>query len=76
MCIIASTANPYKFSPSVLEALGEDASGDEFTLLENLNKKSGLEIPASLSALKNAEKRFNSYCKKTELKKTVAEFLM
>ena len=73
--IIASTANPYKFSPSVLEALGEDSTDDEFTLLATLNKKSGLKIPDSLAALKNAEKRFNGCCKKTELKKTVSDFL-
>lgn len=73
--VIASTANPYKFSPSVLNALGENAGGDEFTLLESLRKKSGLQIPSSLAELKNAEKRFNACCKKTELKKTVSEFL-
>jgi len=73
--IIASTANPYKFSPSVLEALGEDCKGDEFMLLKKLNEKSGLKIPDSLNELKNMEKRFNGCCKKTELKKAVTEFL-
>lgn len=75
VCIIASTANPYKFSPSVLKALGDNKSGDEFALLTELNKKSGLKIPDSLAALKDMEKRFNGSCKKNELKKTVSEFL-
>ena len=73
--IIASTANPYKFSASVLTAIGGEKLEDEFEMLDALNKKSGLEIPASLKELKTAKKRFNEYCSKTGLKNAVSEFL-
>lgn len=36
--IIASTASPYKFSGSVLEAIGINTDSDEFELVESLQK--------------------------------------
>ena len=74
-CVIASTANPYKFSASVLTAIGGKKLDDEFEMLNELNEMSGLEIPKSLKELKTAEKRFTDYCPKTGLKKAVSEFL-
>lgn len=66
--VIASTASPYKFSGSVLDAVGADASADEFTLVEKLNEVSKLPVPASLAALKNKEVRFTETVDKTEMK--------
>ena len=51
--VIASTASPYKFSGSVLEAIGADTHADEFALVEKLNEASRLPVPSSLAALKN-----------------------
>jgi len=51
-CIIASTASPYKFTDSVLEALGHDVSHDTFKNAEKLSKVSGTPIPVKISELK------------------------
>ncbi|MCH5350022.1 MAG: threonine synthase [Oscillospiraceae bacterium] len=57
--VIASTASPYKFSASVLEAIeGKTSDLDEFDMVDRLAELSGYEIPASLAELKTKEKRF------------------
>ncbi len=76
--VIVSTASPFKFNQSVLSALGKDGETvdlDDFGLLELLSDVSGMEIPASLNALKNAEKRFEGVCDKNELLDTVNNFI-
>ena len=51
--IVLSTASPYKFAGSVLEAI-EDAEpqGEPFALLDKLHEESGVEIPPRMLALK------------------------
>ena len=66
--VIASTASPYKFSGSVLSALGADTAADEFTLVDRLAEASKLPVPASLAALKNKEVRFSETVDKAEMK--------
>ncbi len=57
--IIASTASPYKFSGSVLEAIEGQTSGDgEFVKVERLHKVSGYDVPRSLAELESKERRF------------------
>lgn len=76
--IIASTASPFKFNQSVLVALdGEGAVADkgEFELLEQLAKRSGLDIPKSLYELKDKDIRFSLVCGKNDMKSTVSDFL-
>jgi threonine synthase len=74
--VIASTANPYKFSASVLNALGgERADQDEFEKVETLHNLTGCPIPASLLSLKNKTQRFTKVCEKAEMEKAVFEFL-
>ncbi|MCC8169058.1 MAG: threonine synthase, partial [Oscillospiraceae bacterium] len=77
--VIASTASPFKFSQSVLIALGghgEVVGKDEFTLLEELSKKSGTHIPKSLGELKNKSVIFDLVCDKEQLQDVVSDFLM
>jgi threonine synthase len=69
--IIASTASPYKFSGSVLSAIGEDTSASEFDLVDKLAEVSKLPVPASLAALKDKEIRFSKVIDKTEMKEYV-----
>ncbi len=69
--VIASTASPYKFAASVLEALGEKGSDDEFETIEILSRKTNTAIPESLAALKNAAVRFNDVCEKEDMRKVV-----
>ena len=57
--VIASTANPYKFSGSVLEALQADLlAGDDFQNLEALERFTGIQAPAQLRALREKPERF------------------
>ena len=77
ICVVASTASPYKFNDSVLKALGQDKScADEFERLALLKEISGLEIPKQLWELQTAEQRFLSACEKTDMKQTVSDFLV
>lgn len=73
--IIASTASPYKFSGSVLDAIGVDTNTDEFGLVDKLAETSKLPVPASLAALKDKDIRFKKIIDKTEMKDYVFESL-
>ena len=73
--IIASTASPYKFSGSVLEAIGVDTDTDEFGLVDKLAEASKIPVPASLAALKDKEIRFSEIIDKTEMKDFVFKSL-
>lgn len=66
--VIASTASPYKFSGSVLDALGvSDETADEFELVEKLLEITGLPAPESLLALKDKEVRFKDSVEKDKM---------
>lgn len=73
--IIASTASPYKFSGSVLEAIGINTDSDEFELVEKLAEASKIPVPASLAELKNKDIRFKEIIDKTEMKEFVFKSL-
>ena len=73
--IIASTASPYKFSGSVLSAIGKDTDKDEFDLVDELAECSKLPVPQSLAALKSKSVRFDKVIDKTEMKDFVFETL-
>ena len=74
--IIASTASPYKFSASVLEAIdGKVADIDEYDMVNILNERSNMPIPKSLAELKGKERRFKGSIEKTDMKSFVLENL-
>lgn len=74
--VIASTASPYKFSASVLEAIeGKPSSLDEFAMVDRLRELSGYEIPASLAELKTKERRFKDVITKEQQKDYVLKQL-
>ena len=74
--VIASTASPYKFSASVLEAMeGKPSSLDEFAMVDRLKELSGYEIPASLAELKTKEMRFKDVITKEQQKDYVLKQL-
>ena len=77
--VIASTASPFKFNQSVLIALEDHnfvAGKDEFTLLDELSEKSGMNIPKSLYELKDKSPIFNLVCEKDQMQQVVSDFLM
>lgn len=74
--VIASTASPYKFSASVLEALGGYEKGiDEFEIVDKLCEISKYEIPAELEELKNKSIRFSDTISKDKMKEYVLNIL-
>lgn len=75
--LIASTASPFKFSASVLDALGKKpADGtDEYDMVELLNEVSSMEIPQSLAALKTKPRRFDGSIDKSEMQQFVLQEL-
>ncbi|MBR6045583.1 MAG: threonine synthase [Ruminococcus sp.] len=66
--VIASTASPYKFSGSVLSAIGAETDADEFELVDKLADASKLPVPASLAALKDKDIRFTETIDKADMK--------
>jgi threonine synthase len=64
--LIASTANPYKFSTAILSAFDETAS-DDFEASEKLHKITNVSIPKNLSDLRTAVVRFNDVLDRDEL---------
>ncbi len=73
--IVASTASPYKFGQSVLEALGEEIPSDPFAVLTTLEEKSGLPIPNALSGLREKEERFQAFCEPEKMPEMVRTLL-
>ncbi len=74
--VIASTANPYKFSASVLSAITDEIKADnEFDMVEELFEKSGEPVPVQLATLKGKEPRFTGVSKKEDMKQVVFDML-
>lgn len=74
--IIASTASPYKFSASVLEAIqGSKSDKDEYDMVAKLAELSNIPVPSALADLKNKPERFSDSIEKTEMKDYVLKNL-
>lgn len=74
--VIDSTASPYKFSKSVLSAIKDiDADLDEFDIVEELNKTTGMDIPTPLKSLKDKAVRFTDVCDKENMSEMVFKLL-
>ncbi len=74
VCLVASTASPYKFSPAVLASLGKKAPEDGFDALRELQKISGVPAPARLAALEELEDRFTAVVNPCDMKQAVLSF--
>ena len=73
--VVLSTASPYKFGASVLQALGEDTAGlDEFAQMTLLKERSGMEIPARLAALREARVLHEGICERDGMRAAVLSF--
>ena len=65
-CVVLSTASPYKFSSSVMNALGKEY-GTEFDAVTKLNEYTGAKIPASLVNIENKPIVHNVTVEKDEM---------
>ena len=72
--VILSTASPYKFSSSVLEALGEEVSHDEFENINLLHKITGVKIPSEIKKLMDKKIIHNTKISKDEIEREVLKF--
>ena len=76
MMVVASTARPYKFNGSVLDALQAETAGmDEFALLDKLQEINDNPIPAGLAALKTKEVLHKGVCDKDKMNEAVMNFI-
>lgn len=74
--VVVSTASPYKFSKSVLEAVAPElVCDDEFLMVDRLSEVTKAQIPSPISALKTAVPRFKNVCEKQDMVKTVFGYL-
>ncbi len=73
--VFASTASPFKFCDSVLEAIGESPTADSLERLEQLERVSGVAAPRNLAALKGKSVRFSDVVEKERMEQAVLGFL-
>ena len=74
--VIASTASPYKFTRSVMNAIDSkyDAMSD-FELVDELSKLANVAVPNAIEEIRNAQIRHNNVCEVAEMKQVVRDFL-
>ena len=74
--VIASTASPYKFTRSVMEAVEDKATTeDDFTLVDKLCAVSGVKVPNAIEEIRNAKVRHTMVCDKDKMQETVTGIL-
>ncbi len=74
--VIASTASPFKFTRSVMNAIDTkyDAMSD-FELVDELSKIANVTVPNAIEEIRNAEILHNNVCEVNEMKDIVKKFL-
>lgn len=74
--LIASTASPYKFTRSVMNAIDPayDSKGD-FELVDELNRISGVAVPKAIEEIRTAPVLHNTVCETEKMKEEVEKIL-
>jgi threonine synthase len=72
--VVLSTASAYKFSSSVLDAIGEKYD-DEFDALTKLEKLSGVKVPSSLDGIKEKKVVHKNVLNKEDMLSFVTEMV-
>ena len=63
--VIASTASPFKFAASVLDAVApEKAVGSDFQMVETLSEITGWKVPLPLADLSGRKVKYSAECEK------------
>ena len=74
--VIASTASPYKFARSVMEAIdAKYSSMDDFALIDELSRISGTAVPRAIEEIRNAPVLHDKVIEKDQMRAAVKEFL-
>lgn len=74
--VIASTASPFKFTRSVMNAINSkyDSMGD-FELVDELSKIGNVKVPNAIEEIRNAKVLHNTVCEVDEMTDVVKKFL-
>ena len=74
--VIASTASPFKFTRSVMDAIDMkyDSWGD-FELVDEVSKIGNVKVPQAIEEIRNAEVRHKTVCEVAEMPQVVKKFL-
>lgn len=74
--VIASTASPFKFTRSVMNAIDSkyDAMGD-FELVDELSKLANVKVPMAIEEIRTAPVLHDKQCEVNEMQNVVREFL-
>ena len=75
--VIASTASPYKFTRSVMEAIDSEkyAAMDDFELVDELSAISKVPVPNAIEEIRSAEIRHNTVAEVDEMPGVVKKIL-
>lgn len=74
--VIASTASPYKFARSVMEAIDDKYQGmDDFALIDELSRISGTRIPKAIEEIRQAPVLHDKVIEKDQMEQAVLDFL-
>lgn len=75
-CVIASTASPFKFTRSVMNAIDDKyASMGDFELVDELSRIGNVKVPNAIEEIRNAKVLHNTVCEVNEMPKVVKDFL-
>ena len=74
--VIASTASPFKFTRSVMDAIDEKYdSMTDFELVDELSKIANVKVPQAIEDIRSAAVLHKTVCEVDEMPKVVKEFL-
>ena len=74
--VIASTASPYKFTRSVMNAIDPAYdSKTDFELIDELEKLSGVKVPQAIEDIRSAAVLHDTVCETTDMCKEVKKIL-
>lgn len=74
--IIASTASPFKFTRSVMNAIDSKYdTWEDFELVDELSKLGNVAVPNAIEEIRNAEILHNTVCEVNEMQAVVKAFL-
>ena len=73
--VVLSTASPYKFPAAVLLALGREAGEDEFAMMAELHRLTGVPVPAGLAGLREKAVRHSDVIDKEDMLDYVLRFV-
>lgn len=74
--VIASTASPFKFTRSVMNAIdGKYDTMSDFELVDELSRIGNIEVPRAIEEIRTAPVVHDNVCDKTEMKAVVKRFL-